>query len=465
MPTSTSDFEDFNITSEDMESVGDFYVPMAPDNSIIANSPIQKNKIMGLPSSYDRYADPNNRVFQKTFIYDLPIVNIIPGTPRFLGIKGEEIRSDQDLLDEMVGDKFQEGDARSILNYIQSNGAKGKKDMRYYGFEANFTEYFKYVQQMLSVLHINMGLGTMFSFSEALSKTFSSGSSLPFYMDKATTISEGAANDFGPSQLEGALKTASGLKRELDFIMGKNMSINELEQNATDEEGGMGERIRGIFESLDSLTLKGGVDKVKTVLNGSHMMFPEIWQDSTFTKSYNVSFNFYSPYGTPRSIFHKIYVPLVCLLALTLPRQDTIMGYHSPFIIKMDAPGWFNTSMGVVTSLDFVKGGDEQMWTSDGLPLALKVNMQVKDLYPALMISKSYSALVSNVGIGNFLDNMAGISMMDANLTNQLKFYMQSKLNSAAGIVNTPLNKARDMYTGLIQEMRSGVLDKMNLFK
>ncbi len=46
---------------------------------------------------------------------------------------------------------------------------------------------------------------------------------------------------------------------------------------------------------------------------------------------------------------------------------------------------WFTVDMGVVTSLSYKKGGSEDLFNKDGLPLELEVTLNCKDLYPTLM--------------------------------------------------------------------------------
>ena len=81
--------------------------------------------------------------------------------------------------------------------------------------------------------------------------------------------------------------------------------------------GGIGNMIddltSGVQDILGGNTLVNGVSTtvhtIKTAINGSNVFFPEIWKDSSFSRSHNVSFSFKSPYGSPKAIFEYVYVP------------------------------------------------------------------------------------------------------------------------------------------------------------
>jgi hypothetical protein len=63
-----------------------------------------------------------------------------------------------------------------------------------------------------------------------------------------------------------------------------------------------------------------------------------------------------------------------------MPRQDGVSGYTSPYLLQIDAPGYFACPMGVITSFSFNKGGDEKMFNSRGLPLIIEGSFSVTDL-------------------------------------------------------------------------------------
>jgi hypothetical protein len=73
--------------------------------------------------------------------------------------------------------------------------------------------------------------------------------------------------------------------------------------------------------------------KASGLLAGSRMVFPEIWTDSSFSRSYSCSMKLNSPYGNNLAIYLNIIVPICHLLCLTLPRENFNNMYYSPFIL------------------------------------------------------------------------------------------------------------------------------------
>jgi hypothetical protein len=61
--------------------------------------------------------------------------------------------------------------------------------------------------------------------------------------------------------------------------------------------------------------------------------------------------------------------------------------------------------------MSWTKGGKDGLYNRDGLPLAMTVDITVKDLYPIVIMANKFSLLRMNTGFHSFLDNMAGLAM------------------------------------------------------
>ncbi len=139
-------------------------------------------------------------------------------------------------------------------------------------------------------------------------------------------------------------------------------------------------------------------------------MFPQVWKNSEFVRSYNLSFSFESPYGDVNSLFYYVYRPYLALLTLSLPVQTRKQSiYKRPFLVKIDMPGYFSIDCGVVTDMQVQRAVDEESWNKDGIVTKIKVNMTVAELYPALMLSFDHVRLDTNKALSDYLDAMAGI--------------------------------------------------------
>jgi hypothetical protein len=172
---------------------------------------------------------------------------------------------------------------------------------------------------------------------------------------------------------------------------------------------------------------------------GMNPMFPEVWKDSSFSRSYNISFKFHSPYGSPSAVYQNVLLPFSMLLSLVMPVMTNPGVYSEPFIFQLDCPGYFACDLGICTDFSFVKGGSENLWTVDGLPRQIDVTMAIRDLYPVLSASKNSESLYFNIGLSTFLDNLAGVSIFRSDdgkgdLVTRTRQRLNSALGQARGI-------------------------------
>lgn len=126
-------------------------------------------------------------------------------------------------------------------------------------------------------------------------------------------------------------------------------------------------------------------------------------------------------------------------------RQDGLLGYQQPFLVRMTCPGYFNVDMGVITSLTISKGGPDNLWTVDNLPQMIEVNMSITDLYPQMIQVKDIGLLAYNLGIASFLENMAGIR------SDQLDF-LRVKAMIQRKISNSLLFNAKDFVENKFED-------------
>jgi len=430
------------------------------EESGYGSNPFEPNEFLGQPPSFITSADPMKRVYGKTIMADMPMVNLIPGRPQFYaydkairvkyGKNGKNI-SEKELLNLMAN--FDEGgdDKGGIVRWL-SDSAKSNtsnRDLRYYGFRPTYADYFGYAQLLLSTVAVKMGISNgLYNFRNEYSKDFYT-SGLRFYADKSTSVTESASNNFGASMLEGATKAVSSTMRELQFLLGIDVHKKDA-QNVSSMNDTVRKQIDDISSNAIFDKLTDSRKTVSTIMGGSNMLYPHVWKDSTFDRSYSLSFRFVSPYGDKESIFKYIYTPFLLLLALSLPRQDTLAGYYSPFIVRVDSPGYFTCDMGVVTSLTFKKGGNDGLFTKDGYPLEMEVSLNIKDLYPTLMATSSYAVLRHNIGLSGFLDNMATLDIERLADLDHLKETIAMKGGNITGFFN---KKIQGIESGLSENV------------
>ena len=409
-------------------------------SSTIDNFPVL-TKSIGRPHTFLPNADPANRTFTRHMIPSAPLVMIRPGRIRFsesfenvfatmgsiLGVSKEEVETqltsktggvynsatrygvgpeDEAALDKAISKKRR-------LHSVQDLKENGGGSLRYFEFEPTLGEYVSVLathsQRIFSRLK---GSKSWINMTYDVSDT-DFGGFYTFWANNATSVSESASADVGESALAGLVKNVSNVSRQAQYFMTSDMRNGNIAQN---------EAAAGAFEtamrSVSNFAGGGNASGLRASLGdailGMNPLFPEVWKDSSFGRSYNLAFKFQSPYGDPQSVYQNVLLPFAMLLSLVLPLAKSPATYSEPFNFQLDCPGYFSCDLGICTGFDFVKGGSENLWTVDGLPRAIDVTMQVKDLYPTLMASHNNKSLYLNVGLGTFLDNLAGITLFQS---------------------------------------------------
>lgn len=160
--------------------------------------------------------------------------------------------------------------------------------------------------------------------------------------------------------------------------------------------------------------------------------------------------NLVSPYGDPESIFLNIIVPMMHLIALSMPRQTSANSFGSPFLVKAFAKGWFSCDLGMIDSISIDKTGSS--WNVHGLPNEVKITIGITDLYKNLMISKSTAPQLFfvNQGLIEFLAVTCGMNITQGNLALKLSTIFSSFKDA---IWDAPSN----LYDSIVQRLRNWI--------
>lgn len=419
--------------------------------------------IFGLPYQYmeevDRRLSNNSgkmhygRKFASKIIVNAPLLFLTPGKPKFMSGYSDKYKKNivTQMLDTING--AIEGDIQSLLD---------DKDGKYYDFEFAYSDYFYYVNTMCQNAARFLGIGdekfngtklASYDWSKYNNSvnsqlgSFVSGSEyVCFYIESENQISESFSTSTGESMLASGFNSLSDMGKEVNFLLGSAASteINALTNlgtmplDAINQFVGKYSNPNGIVEKLRT--------SVSTLAVGGQMLFPEIWKDSEYSKSYDVTVKLISPDGDNKSIFLNILVPMYHLLALVLPRGLGANGYSSPFIVRGFYKGFFNCDMGIVTNLNITKG-TEGAWNINGLPTQMDIQISLKDLYQCLSMTPqagpdgSVKAFLKNTPFVDFLANSVGI-----NINKPALFRTMSMYGSMTGtnITSVPSNIGRD---------------------
>lgn len=403
------------------------------------------NGIFGIPyqfmDSVDKRIDGTSigRIYADKIVSRMPLLLLSPGRVNFMRDYKDKSAAAQAIM-KLV----------DSVNPVEMEQLVDKNMGRYYTFEYDYVNYYGCVNQMIASGAVFLGLqNTKVNVTGKWEKLgsvdwanagndgfkgiLSKREYIAFYMDSTNQVSESFQNTTSESQLSSTVNAASDVARELQFLLG---NIGMVPEQLKDENA-----LNSAMDKIDDIAknylnnnklLKDIGKQFATVAVGGKLLFPEIWNDSSFTKSYNISIKLRTPDGDKLSWFMNIYVPLCHLICLTAPVQSEhgVSGYVSPFLVRGFYRGLFNCDMGIITDLNITKG-KEGAWTIDGLPTEVDIDMTLKDLYSALTITKENNpgAFCNNLCLVDYIANSCGININEPDFIRQMDMYLILKCN------------------------------------
>lgn len=413
--------------------------------------------------------------YAEKIVEKIPLLFLCPGRASFMTRYSRE--EQENLLTQYIGGYLTSGNS-SLEDLLGSNG-------RYYTFKYEQEEYYKFVNPMCRMAAMFLEIGdevvfddgvplknydwrncTQRNVSGILDAFANAGdyNSIPFYMDTETSVSESYGNSTTSSMLASTANSISDMGRELNFLFGYGTANNSRvarsvsEVTNSDNLQNLSDTIRNLLGSgnfLSNLT-----DHLTTVASGGKLMFPEIWQDSDFSRSYSCRFKFISPDPSNLSIFLNVLVPLFHLLGLVAPQSiiNNPNGYTAPFIIRAIYKGFFNIDTGIITSMSVTKGAECQ-WTVEGIPTSIEVDIEIKDLYNAMGLTPIASTsgfkydTVANTAQMDYIANCCGINIYKPEVGRQLAMWFVNNFENK--ILDIPAN----IWGSITQKVQNSILN------
>lgn len=451
-----------------LESIMDFLSGESPNSVKVGYYNIEGMRgIFGMPYQFDWTTDirvqtkgdtvqaPNvgsdfakdNSLFGRKYLEKIatrsPILILQAGNPSFLDELNSKDKDDiSSALSAGLSNLASDMDTR-IKKIVNGSG-------KYYNFKQDLQGYYNIVndmcRSMAGLLHIESvkldgtALGKyMWQDSKiGISKSSYSGA-VAFYVNSEARVSESFSNGTRESSLKGMVNQVSDIASEVQFLAGgslKSLGIdganNKLgvdQESVSKKEGAAGDS-NGLIGSL--------INNIDTMIAGGKMIFPEIWSDSQFTKSYPVSIKLDSPDCDTLSIYLNILVPLAHIIAMVGARKAGDNAYVSPFIVRAYYKSMFHIDMGIITDCSIEKG-DVQAWNQDGLPTQITVNLTIKDLYNvfSLAAGTGWNDVLSNPAELDYLANLCGINIEYPDFRRQLYLWkaIRNPVTAAADLV------------------------------
>lgn len=435
---------------------------------------------IGAPLAFNKRADPGQRLFQDTMLRNNAIIRFTPGIYNFdqdkvaaanLILDNHSIK-EQEILNGIGNNK--EKELAQLNENTQSEMVDKGLDMRYLTFKPDFPKFLLCYQLLLNKVtsaikskEIAKMTSNFEGFLAAITKDASITQDMNqsvnhrgfnLWVEKSTSISESVSNSFTSSVFEGLLGKVSRWSREIQALVGDSAGANVGGSETPDLKI---ETAKSMYENQMSM-IGNMLNKTSSTLSGSKVILPQIWDDSKFDRSYSISFRFVSPYGDDNSVLMNVIIPFLFILTLALPRQDGPTGMIYPFLVQLDCPGFFNCQMGIVTSLNFTKGGEDNLFNSSGLPLVIQGTFQVADLYSALSLPQNNAEFVTNTGTAAFVSNLGGGGLYAA-LNPKIRERFANFVKGSLLSVTNPLNKIEhgiielSRFSGLAGELSDAI--------
>ena len=462
-------------------------------NALLNSDPMG---FFGIPYQFDENTDEKlpggiyGVTYARRILSRMPIMMVTPGRAQFMADfkKSDKFEELSKLLGISPTDEY-DSNGVTLADLIGSNTTGGEiiNSGRYFTFEFDDANYFNYVNPMCQAGAKFLGIdkavigvetanesgesknevGRLISFDwskaivNSIKRNIRAEKTISFYVDGYTTSDEDFSNSTTESQLANKINQFADIGREIQFLLGTPsghkpdwMKPADLESTLNDIQAMSDKYLRenGLLTDI--------AKNFATVATGGQLLFPEIWADSEYSKSFSVSIKLRTPDNDVLSWYLNIYVPICHLVALTLPRQVETdegnrvpNGYMSPFLIRAYLKGAFNCDCGIVTSLS-ISRGKEGSWNINGLPTEVDVNISFKDLYSMIMLSKSTNKVgwfMANTGLMDYIACNCGVNINEPDLKRQISMYVEL-------VANKYLQMPNRMWSELTQSIEHGIL-------
>ena len=241
-----------------------------------------------------------------------------------------------------------------------------------------------------------------------------------FYVDGGGSTNDNFGNDTASSKMDQLIQTGGELFKEIAFIT---------------NSGGV--PINGVTDGMEDMTAKlleqfggkkyGAIDRILSlsgnVIKGENVIIPEYYDKSRFTQSHSIQITLRQVYGNKLSKFFDICLPLSFILALINPHQTTANTNSSPFLVRYIRPGIETCSMGIIESASIDKSTDPDDLDMDGMPMEMKITLNIKDLYSSLDISPTTNPIgfLNNHSLIDYISVNSGVDIINPNVMAKIR--------------------------------------------
>lgn len=387
--------------------------------------------------------------FKRTYSEYMKYVNILCRAGAvYLGLSNYTIPGQNVTLAKMDWRNYQLDGSKytSIIDTVSEEGKK-LKDMITEGWEAIKTG-------VADAFSIDTPTGYNSEDEDSVEEdALSTSGYVQFYIDPDASFSETMQNSAGDSMIKGIFDSSQNFMKEFAFLANSG-GAGDLADSLTDFAGGAMDGLNTVIEKVAKSSSTIGqigtalsrvINLSGNVIRGQNIILPQIYQNSTYSKSYEITVHLKSPYGSKLGYYINIFVPMMHLLALAIPRQGTNNTYESPFLVKAYVDGVFSCNMGMVESISINRSSES--WSAEGLPSEVDVTLSITDLYSQLMLSSSANPalFIGNASLHEFLATNCGLSIYQPNIKKKIEM-MIGTWSSSIGDIPSNIGSAVHEY-------------------
>ena len=292
--------------------------------------------------------------------------------------------------------------------------------------------------------------------SSSIEDLFTSYNFVQFFIDSDISYSESMSNEHSESMIKSAIiNNAQNIFKELSFIS-SSVGMEGLQSFLTDSADSLTNALGSAFGGTSSQFTRALGDIINisgNLVQGENIIMPNVYQSSSYSKSYTFTVHLKTPYGTKFGYFMDICVPLMHLIALGIPKQTTSNTYGSPFLVKAYCEGVFTCNMGIVQNISITRGINSA-FSADGLPTEVDVSVTIDDLYSDLSMSPQNAPILfaHNSSLIEYLATTCGLSLITPNVKQRVNMIVNTVANSFADIGNNIINGITEATDNLLKD-------------
>ena len=185
-----------------------------------------------------------------------------------------------------------------------------------------------------------------------------------------------------------------------------------------------------------------------------------LYQSSERESGHSVTIHLKTPYGSKLAYYLDIFVPLMHLMALVMPKQTSSNSYNSPFIVKAYMEGSWTSNLAICRTISVQRAPESR--SIDGLPNEVDVTLDIQDLYSDLTmtrggVGKNAAQFINNASLVDFIATNCGMSLTKPNYELKWNALMNSVVNGFTDVPATIGQNIDEVVTDAAEQFMRGL--------